>query len=89
MTKKTALIALIAGAAVGAGGLSLFGLLQPEDKAGAETLVPSPLTAEPWSFMVSSCVDSPSAIAPCVLVQAGGKRLVFGAPLHNDWRGIG
>lgn len=89
MTKKTALIALIAGAAIGAGGLSLFGLLQPEDTAGAETLVPSPFTAEPWSFMVSSCADNPSAIAPCVLVQAGGKRLVFGAPLHNDWRGIG
>ena len=27
--------------------------------------------------------------SPCLLVLAGGKRLVFGAPLHQDWRGIG
>ncbi len=89
MTKKTALFALIAGVAAGAGGISLLGLLKPQDRAGAETLVPSPFIAEPWSFTVSSCAANPGVNAPCVLVQAGGKRLVFGAPLHNDWRGIG
>ena len=50
--------------------------------------------ANPSEFRIEPCPNadmrSPlSALTPCILLQAGGKRLVFGAPLHQDWRAIG
>ena len=52
--------------------------------------IPMPFMADPTDFHVSFC--DPARIAPltpCLLVQAGGKRLVFGAPLDMDWTAIG
>ena len=51
-----------------------------------------PLEADPADFRVFPCTrrtEIEDVFAPCLLVSAGGKRLVFGAPVSQDWRGIG
>ena len=52
----------------------------------------TPHSAAPEDFAVFPCTpisefDDP--YAPCLLVIAGGKRLTFGAPIYQNWRGIG
>ena len=61
----------------------------PEDKP-FEFL--QPYSVRPEQFAVFPCTRRTGfddMYAACVLVIAGGKRLVFGAPLGQDWRGIG
>lgn len=53
-----------------------------------------PSMAPPANFQIESCSGAAarsvsSALTPCVLLQAGGKRLVFGAPLTQNWQAIG
>ena len=63
---------------------------RPETQAG----LPVSAIAPPDHFEVQLCTprETPSlldALSPCLLLQAGGKRLIFGAPLQQNWRSIG
>ena len=71
-------------------GVSLT-LSSPDKASEPETAsVPVPFMADPTDFHVSLCDASHmDPLTPCLLVQAGGKRLVFGAPLDMDWTAIG
>ncbi|MAP93603.1 MAG: hypothetical protein CMK07_01515 [Ponticaulis sp.] len=67
---------------------------RPETEVAAVPVsVPQPSIADPSTLQIEACgdiqLDWRRALAPCLLVQAGGKRLVFGAPLEADWTGIG
>ena len=88
--KQTTLIAFLIGTV--AGGMLTFlaqsGLRGPENNSRSAPLI-TPFMADPTAFSLSACNDQMRATAPCLLLQAGGKRLVFGTPLHTDWRGIG
>ncbi len=83
--------ALIAGFA---GGYLLAGDRQKAEISSglAEIRLNAPYAAAPDELAVFPCTrrtrfDDP--YASCLLVMAGGKRLVFGAPMGQDWRGIG
>ncbi len=83
--------ALIAGFA---GGYLLAGDRQKAESSSglAEIRLNAPYAAAPDELAVFPCTrrtrfDDP--YASCLLVMAGGKRLVFGAPVGQDWRGIG
>tara|TARA_B100000678_G_scaffold14471_1_gene11457 strand:- start:30491 stop:31480 length:990 start_codon:yes stop_codon:yes gene_type:complete len=87
-------ITALIGAAVGAS--LTFLSIQPETPQRPEaknSALPVPSAAEPMAFQVESCQTeitySLAGLAPCLLVQAGGKRLIFGTPIFANWRGIG
>lgn len=75
-----------------AAGAFAFGNRSPGDPLAGDPYVMQPHTAAPDEFAVFPCneqtrMDDP--YAPCVLIMAGGKRLIFGAPMAQDWRGMG
>lgn len=70
-----------------AGGRAKHPSLQTEDVFSL-----TPHMAAPEDFALFPCTpisEFEDPYAPCVLVIAGGKRLVFGAPIYQNWRGIG
>lgn len=90
------LIIILAGLAVFIAGLAaghfVFGVERTDKNRGADPYVMTPYSIAPDEFGVFPCnqqTGSDDPYAPCLLVMAGGKRLVFGAPMAQDWRGIG
>lgn len=84
------LIALVAGFLAGRWPFGEASVDAPNVTAGLSL----PSVAPPANFQIEACGDGVpgsalSALTPCVLLQAGGKRLVFGAPLNQDWQAIG
>ncbi|MAK62517.1 MAG: hypothetical protein CMK09_16225 [Ponticaulis sp.] len=94
MQKSAWLISLLTGLVLG--GLLTFLIVRSPDPADTTVdigHVPAPSIAAPERFQIETCQtkehDALSVASPCLLIQAGGKRLLFGAPLSVDWTAIG
>lgn len=63
-----------------------------ETRANSDVFATAPITARPDSVSVFPCTSATrfeNPYAPCLLIIAGGKRLVFGAPDGQSWQSIG
>lgn len=93
MRINTRIVFLLAGLVLGAVITGLFRGTSPSESYAPNTGLPAPSIAGPETFQIERCVehgaDYLSEMTPCLLIQAGGKRLLFGAPLNTDWRTIG
>lgn len=84
------LLLLLSGA--GAGALLTLQLTGKQPEPVDEIFARQPVRAEPDALAVFPCTSGTgfeNPYAPCLLISAGGKRLVFGAPLYQDWHGVG
>ncbi|MAJ09960.1 hypothetical protein [Ponticaulis sp.] len=87
------IISVLACMACAAAGYFAASLGSEPEGVEPSTLPPTAFVAPPEAFHVSPCIQNGAVyrdeLSVCLLVQAGGKRLVFGTPLHTNWRAIG
>ena len=86
-------VPFLMGGALGS-GVTYYLSQQPGERAEAEytSSFVRPFQAVPQDMAAFPCTRRTrfeNAFSPCLLISAGGKRLIFGAPMSQDWRGIG
>ena len=91
---RVAILCGLFGILAGATGMALVFHMdrQPGQHGENSGELPRAVTAEANAFRLVPCspVSMPHQVLnPCLLVLAGGKRVLFGAPMDQDWRGIG